>query len=145
MTTLSFRILTGLLFLAIAYVLYGIHFVMMDLPEMAVLYIQWWRTQPLNWFQQFVLNYGILIYAILMVSLVGIGLLWSPARYVFTVIMLLSVITEGLSSVPLVVTGRQIMIDNFIGIMSGMLIFAMFFTPLRHQFVNNPFSARKGQ
>jgi len=142
MTTLSFRVLVASLFSVIAYVLYEIHFLTIDLPDMALSYIRWWRSQPMNSLQQLTLQYGMLTHAVLLLSLVGVGFLWSPARYVFTVTMLLSIFREALWSIPLVVIGRHILFDNLIVLMSGMLIVAMFFTPLRHQFVNNPLAKK---
>lgn len=142
MTVSLFRVLVGLLFSTIVYVLYEIHFVTPNMPDMAVSYIQWWRAQPLNSFQQAVLQYGTLTNVVFLLSLIGIWFLWSPARYVFVIMVLFSIFREALWSIPVVVAGWHIMLDNFIGLMSGMLITAMFFTPLRHLFLNNPFAKR---
>src|SRR4030067_1162566 len=120
MTTLLFRILAGMLFLVIAYVLYEIHFSAMDIPDMSASYINWWRAQPLNPLQDFILRYGVLTHTVLLLSLVGVGLLWSPARYVFTIIILFAVVREAFFPIPIVVIGRLVMLDNFIAIMSGM-------------------------
>jgi hypothetical protein len=142
MTTLHLRILAVSLFLMFAYILFEVHFVTMDIPDMAAAYIQWWRAQPLNPLQVFVLQYGTLTHTVLLLSLLGVALLWSPARYVFTVTMFFMAISEALFSVPLVVIGRLVMLENVAAIMAGMLIYAMFFTPLRHEFAINPFGNR---
>ena len=137
-----FRILVATMFSIVVYMLYEIHFLTIDLPEMATSYIQWWRSQPLTALQEFMLRYAMLMHWVLLLSLVGIGLLWSPARYVFAGTILLGVLREAAWSLPIVVTGRQVVLDNLIVMMAGMIIFAMFFTPLRDQFVNNPLKKR---
>lgn len=142
MSLLHFRTLAGLLFVVIAYVLLEIHFTEMDIPDMAVSYILWWRAQPLNTLEGLALQYGTLTHALLLLSLVGVALLWSPARYLFTITMLFAIIREAFFSLPLVVVGRSVVLDNLIALLAGMLVFAMFFTPLRNSFVKNPFRAR---
>jgi hypothetical protein len=56
--------------------------------------------------------------------------------------MLLGVLREAVWSLPLVVMGKHVVLDNLIVMIAGMIVFAVFFAPLRDQFTNNPFRRR---
>jgi hypothetical protein len=71
MTKTSFRALLAILIATVIVSLYRVYFIPSELPDMAVLYIQWWRTQPISTLQLMLLEYGVVIHATLLISLLG--------------------------------------------------------------------------
>ena len=139
MTKTAFRLLLAILFVSVVIALYLVHFATLEFPEMAVLYIQWWRSQPLSTLQQLALQYGTPIHVAWLLSLVGLALLWSPARYVFLLCVAVVIFREALSSAPVVTPSEFVVLDNIIAVLSGMVLLAMYSKPLNAMFVVNPF------
>jgi len=138
-TKIEFRALLAILFVVVVVALYLVHFATMELPEMAVLYIQWWRSQPLGTLQQLALQYGTPIHVVWLLSLVGLALFWSPARYVFLLCFMIVIFREALSPAPVVIPSEFVVLDNIIAVLSGMVLLAMYSKPINEMFVVNPF------
>lgn len=124
---------------AVIVALYRVYFVVPELPDMAVLYIQWWRTQPISPSQLMLLEYGIVIHITLLISLVGLAFLWSPARYIFITCFVAAMLSEVGSIAPLVISGDSVALDNLVGVLAGMVILAMYSKPITNMFSVNPF------
>jgi hypothetical protein len=103
-------------------------------PSQTEEYFLWWKGQPSVMKAHSFGYLGLSLTGVLILSAIGLVFLKSFSRHLFVVSICLLAILETIEPLPYLVTGSQMMIESFLGMLAGLIISLSYWGPVASEF-----------
>jgi len=103
-------------------------------PEPAMQYLTWYMSSPPTELEYWMPRLGMVGLIGIVVTSIGVILLWRPSRYLYAISALIAVIAE-VPTTPVLVGMPEVMLDNIAKIFLGICLGLMFTQPVKGWFL----------
>lgn len=133
--TMIFRLILIIYVISLATVLIKIFFLGLgQLPEAALVYLQWWYQQPLSSIEQTTGWISLVAGISSIAGAIAMLFFMNWARALFAISILVLVATEAVLDLPVLITSIEAFLDSICSILAGGIIVFSYFTNLTNRF-----------
>lgn len=137
MTKFYFRVVVAMPLVAVLLTMWiAFSGVRPDWPEPALQYVAWYQNSLPTPFEYWIARLGMLGLVGLLISSLGVILLWSPARFLYVVSVVVAVVAE-IPGTPVLIGMPEILLDNVAKIFLGVTIALIFTHPCAEWFTKS--------